>query len=30
MFAGMSAGERRHLHRLLAKVWANVDPNLDA
>jgi DNA-binding MarR family transcriptional regulator len=29
-FAGMSAGERRSFHRLLAKVRANVDPNFDA
>ncbi len=29
-FAGMSVGERRDLHRLLAKVRANVDPNFDA
>ena len=26
-FAGMSVGERRNFHRLLAKVRANVDPN---
>jgi MarR family transcriptional regulator, organic hydroperoxide resistance regulator len=29
-FAGMSAGERRDLHRLLTKVRANVDPNFGA
>jgi MarR family transcriptional regulator, organic hydroperoxide resistance regulator len=28
--AGMSVGERRDLHRLLAKVRANVDPNFAA
>ena len=26
-FAGMSVGERRNFHRLLAKVRANLDPN---
>ena len=26
-FAGMSVGEKRNLHRLLAKVRANLDPN---
>ena len=29
-FAGMSAGERRNLHRLLTKVRANVDPGFDS
>jgi hypothetical protein len=29
-FAGMSARERRNFNRLLAKVRADVDPNLDA
>jgi len=29
-FAGMSVGERRNFHRLLAKVRANLDPNFDA
>jgi DNA-binding MarR family transcriptional regulator len=29
-FAGMSVGERRNLHRLLAKVRANLDPNFAA
>ena len=28
--AGMSAGERRNLHRLLTKVRANLDPGFDA
>ena len=28
--AGMSAGERKTLHRLLAKVRANLDPGCDA
>ena len=27
-FAGMSVGERRNFHRLLAKVRANLDPNV--
>src|SRR3712207_6096514 len=26
-FAGMNVGEKRNLHRLLAKVRANLDPN---
>ena len=29
-FAGMSAGERRNLHRLLTKVRANLDPGFDS
>ncbi len=29
-FAGMSVGERRNFHRLLAKVRANLDPSFDA
>ena len=29
-FAGMSAGERRNFHRLLAKARANIDPNFAA
>jgi DNA-binding MarR family transcriptional regulator len=29
-FAGMSVGERRNFHRLLAKVRANLDPTFDA
>jgi DNA-binding MarR family transcriptional regulator len=28
--AGMSVEERRNLHRLLAKVWANLDPSFVA
>ena len=28
--AGMSAGERRNLHRLLTKVRANLDPRFEA
>ena len=27
-FAGMSVGERRTFRRLLAKVWANIEPNV--